>query len=217
LTLIALALAIFLPGGRQPDPDPKLPWDIRVDGVGGAEVFGLILQQSTLDQARQLFGAEGEVSLFVTQDGETTLEAYFERVFLNGLRADFVLVLDAGPGLLDRLYQRGSRISRTTERTRKVELAPQDLAGIGELTIRLINYIPAADLDESLLLQRFGEPVERIPETATGVTHWIYPQRGLSIGVNPAGKELLQYVQPRDIDNLIQVIKQSNEPAADRQ
>ncbi len=35
LTLIGLTLAILLPGGRQSDPHPKLPWDIKLDGLGG--------------------------------------------------------------------------------------------------------------------------------------------------------------------------------------
>jgi hypothetical protein len=212
LTLLGLALAILLPGGRQPDPQPKLPWDIKLDGAGGSEVFGLTLHKTTLNEARNILSSDGEISLFITRDDQPTLEAYFERVFLSGLRADFVLVLDAEPDILQGFYDRGSRISRTTEITRKVDLTAADQAAVGKLPIGMINYIPAADLDDELLLSRFGEPAERIVETPTGVTHWIYPERGLSIGVNPEGKELLQYVQPRQIDLLIHSITKNNPP-----
>ena len=207
VSLIALALAILLPGGRQTDPDPKLPWDIRIDTLGNSEVFGLTLGKSTLDDARDLFRSDGEVSLFITRDGQPALEAYFERIFLSGLRADFVLVLDAQPDLLLALYDRGSRISRTTDITRKIELATADSARVSYLPIRLINYIPYADLDTQLILQRFGEPAERITESATGVVHWIYPESGLAIGLNPQGKELFQYVQPGQIDALTESIR----------
>jgi hypothetical protein len=207
LSLLGLALAILLPGGRHLDPDPKLPWDIKLDGLGGSEVFGLTLDKSTLNEAREIFGNEGKISLFVTRDGEPALEAYFERVFLSGLRADIVLVLDADINTLQGLYDRGSRISRTTDITRKVELATADLTAVSGLAIGSINYIPAANLDDQLVLSRFGEPAQRIRETATDMTHWIYPERGLSIGIDPEGKEMLQYVAPRKIDLLIDTLK----------
>ena len=193
------------------DKDPKLPWDIRLDQQGGSEVFGLSLEQSTLNDAKQIFQNEGKVSLFITREGKPSLEAYFERIFLSGLRADFVLVLEAEDHQLQELYDRGSRISRTTEITRKVELTADDELLVGNFPIKLINYIPAADLDNELILERFGEPGERIEERESGVTHWIYPETGLSIGVSPEGKEILQYILPNKIDSLIDVIKQNNQ------
>lgn len=211
LTVVALALAILSPGGHQSDKEPKLPWDIRVDAQGGSKVFGLTLGQSTLHEASEIFSSEGKVSLFITGDNQPVLEAFFERVSLSGLRADFVLVLDVESETLRALYDRGSRISRTTEITRKVELAAEDRVLAGNLPIKLINYIPAANLDEQLLLNRFGEPAERIPEADTEVVHWVYPQTGLSIGVNPQGKELLQYIQPKEMGFLIDSIRTNRE------
>jgi hypothetical protein len=174
-------------------------------------VFGLELGQSTLQQARQILSSDGEISLFVTGDGQPVLEAYFERVFLSGLRADFVLVLAADPSTLQGFYDRGSRISRTTDITRKIELATDDQAAVAQLPIGSINYIPAADLAEDLILKRFGEPAEKVQESASGVTHWLYPQKGLSIGVNPTGKELFQYVQPRQIARLSERLRQNHQ------
>lgn len=207
LTLIALALAILLPGGRQSDPNPKLPWDIRVDAEGGSEVFGLTLGHSTLNDARQLFSNDGEVSLFITNAGQPALEAYFERISLSGLRADFVLVLETDAATLQSLYERGSSISRTTDITRKVELAGEDDLLVGPMPIKLINYIPAANLDEELIANRFGEPAERIDEEETGIVHWIYPEKGLSIGVNADGKEIIQYVRPKDMQSLLDALR----------
>jgi hypothetical protein len=211
LALIALGLAILLPGGRVADKNPKLPWEIRLDAQGNAEVFGLKLGDSSLDQAKQIFQDAGKSSLFITREGAPVLEAYFERIYLSGLKADFVLVMEAEETLLQEIYDRGSRISRTTETTRKVDLTEADQQLVGHLPIQAINYIPAANLDDELILARFGEPAERIVETQTGIVHWIYPERGLSIGVNPEGKELLQYVQPREIDRLVQKIRHSNQ------
>ncbi|RDH87499.1 MAG: hypothetical protein DIZ78_02690 [endosymbiont of Escarpia spicata] len=209
LTLVALALALVLPGGRAPDPNPKLPWDIKVDGTGVSEVFGLKLGSSTLQEARDILQDSGKVSLFVTKAGKPELEAYFERIFLSGLRADFVLVLEGDEEILQQIYDRGRRISRTTEITRKVEIATEDQFLVATFPIKLINYIPQANLEAELLSSRFGEPLQKIPEAETGVVHWVYPEMGLSIGLNPDGKEVFQYAPPKEIDKLIQRLNES--------
>ncbi|MCU7847797.1 MAG: hypothetical protein KZQ89_07265 [Candidatus Thiodiazotropha sp. (ex Lucinoma kastoroae)] len=194
LSLVAVALAVLLPGGRTVDQHPRLPWDITIGTDNKVEVFGLTLNLSRLTDAREVFQAQGKINMFIAKSGNPALEAYFERVFLSGLRADFILVLKADEELLQKLYDHGSRISRTSNTIHKVELSSEDQLLAANLPIELINYIPAANLDESLILSRFGEPSEKITETETEVTHWIYPEKGLSIGVNPEGKELIQYM-----------------------
>ena len=211
LSLVALALAILLPGGRQPDPNPKLPWDVQSAGNQSIRVFQLTLGSSTLDEARSVFQMQGKANLFIGDDGKPAMEAYFERVFLSGLRADFVLVLDADDGLLTELYDRGSRISRSTDATHKVELSSEDQSLVSKLPIRLINYIPYANLDEQLIKDRFGVPAQKIAELETGIIHWIYPDRGLSIGLNPDGKELIQYMRLTEIPGLISRIENENQ------
>ena len=210
LSLVALALAILLPGGRQPDPNPKLPWDIQSTSNQSIRVFQLTLGSSTLEEARRVFQMQGDTNLFIGDDGKPALEAYFERVFLSGLRADFVVVLEADEGLLNEIYERGSRISRSTDATHKVDLDAEDGLLASNLPIKLINYIPYANLDESLIADRFGQPTEKITEMETGISHWIYPDRGLSIGLNPDGKELIQYMPPADIAGLITRIEAHN-------
>jgi hypothetical protein len=153
---------------------------------------------------------QGELNLFKDNTGKPALEAYFERVFLSGLRANFILVLDVEGDLLNEIYERGSRISRTTKSTHKVELSGEDQALASNLPIKLINYVPYANLDEQLVASRFGEPTRKIAELESGVSHWIYDNQGVSIGINPDGKELIQYMQPSEIGALIKRIEQSN-------
>ncbi|MES9971143.1 MAG: hypothetical protein ABW092_13995 [Candidatus Thiodiazotropha sp.] len=206
LSLVAIALAILLPGGRTADPNPRLPWDITINDKNEVEVFDLTLNQSRLADARDVFQEQGEVNMFIAESGDPSLEAYFERVFLSGLRADIILVLKAEAGQLQGLFNRGSRISRTSETIHKVALSSEDQLVAANLPIELINYVPAANLDESLILNRFGEPSERINEGESGITHWIYPNKGLSIGVNPEGKELIQYMPLERIPSFVEHI-----------
>ncbi len=210
LSLVAIALAILLPGGRQVDPDPKLPWDIHLTAENRVQVFKLTLGKSTLADARAVFQMEGEINLFVDKSGKPALEAYFERVFLSGLRADFILVLDANETTLAALFNRGSRISRSSDTTRKVELSSEDSTLVSTLPIRLINYVPYANLDEALVSSRFGQPAQKLTELETGIIHWIYPDRGVSIGLNADGKELIQYMPLSEINGFVARIEENN-------
>lgn len=206
LSLVAIALAILLPGGRTVDTNPRLPWDITINANNEVEVFDLTLNRSRLVDAREVFQEQGEINMFLAETGDPALEAYFERVFLSGLRADIILVLKAETAQLQGLFNRGSRISRTSGTIHKVELSSEDQLLAANLPIELINYVPAANLDESLILSRFGEPSERISEGESGMTHWIYPHKGLSIGVNPEGKELIQYMPLERIPSFVEHI-----------
>ncbi|MEW8027500.1 MAG: hypothetical protein AB2792_11215 [Candidatus Thiodiazotropha sp.] len=206
LSLVAIALAILLPGGRTVDTNPRLPWEVTINANNEVEVFDLTLNHSRLVDAREVFQEQGEINMFLAETGEPALEAYFERVFLSGLRADIILVLKAETAQLQGLFNRGSRISRTSETIHKVELSSEDQLLAANLPIELINYVPAANLDESLILKRFGEPSERISEGEGGITHWIYPDKGMSIGVNLEGKELIQYMPLERIPSFVEHI-----------
>lgn len=214
LSLVAVALAILLPGGRTVDTNPRLPWEITINASNEVEVFDLTLNHSRLADARDVFQEQGEINMFIAESGAPSLEAYFERVFLSGLRADIILVLKAETGQLQGLFNRGSRISRTSETIHKVALSGDDQLIAANLPIELINYIPAANLDESLILNRFGEPSERISEGESGITHWIYPDKGLSIGVNPEGKELIQYMPLERIPSFVADISHNQDETA---
>ncbi|MET0050089.1 MAG: hypothetical protein ABW095_03290 [Candidatus Thiodiazotropha sp.] len=210
LSLVAVALAILLPGGRKADSDPKLPWDIQITEQQQVQVFGLTLDESNLQLARDTFQDQGKLNIFVSDQGVPALEAYFERVFLSGLRADIILTLKTDRTQLEQMMERGSRISRTSDTTHKIALNTDDQVLAAQLPISLINYVPAANLDEELVLRLFGEPADKITEVETGITQWIYPGKGLSIGLNPEGRELLQYMPLKRVDAFIQQIEQNN-------
>ncbi len=214
-TLMALAAAILLPGGRPADPQPKLPWEIGLTAAGGSQVLGLELPRSPLSAARQLFQDQGEVSLFKVGDRGLALEAFFQGISLSGLRADVVLLLDVPEETARGYYERGLRISKAESGASKVTLAADDLAAAAEAPIRQITYLPAARLDPELIRRRFGEPSDRVTEADSGITHWLYPERGLDIAVDAKGKAVLQYVAPPDFARLAEPLRQSGGQSPD--
>jgi len=201
MTLATLGVALLLPGGRAVDPDPKLPWRITVGADGSSRVFGLTLGHSTLGEAQQLLGDRGELTLFVAQDGQRTLEAYFDQVALSGLRGHMVLTLELPQERLQAFHDRGIRVSRLGSGETKVTPSEGDRADATHAPLRAITYLPLADIPEEVLLKRFGPPDERIPVGDDRV-HWLYPDRGLDILVDPQRKAVFQYVPPRDFARL---------------
>ena len=200
--LIAVALAILLPGGRTVDEHPRLPWLIQVDERGQSTVFGLTLGRSSLAEAQEAFQEQGKTNLFISPAERFYFETYFKGLYLGGIRADMVFSLDVDPATALQLYDRGLRISQLGDGTRKVELAQPDLDLLGQARVVHITYIPGTNLEPDLIAARFGEPARRIVE-ASGITHWLYPDRGLDIAVNPDGREVFQYVIPARFSELL--------------
>lgn len=201
-SLLFIFIALMIPG-RDVDQDPKLPWKIKTDGQGNSMVFGLELGKSTLTDAQKILEDEGEVSLLIGKTGNKTVEAYFDQVFLNGLRGNFVLTLDLKPDTVEEIYHRGLRLSALDSGNKKVSLAPDDLKAVSQVPVIHITYLPGTDLGEELLAKIFGEPKQILPEPESGIRHWLYPEKGLDIAVDPERKEVFQYVRPADFEQFI--------------
>ena len=124
-SLIAVAVAILLPG-RQVDPNPKVPWQIEVNADGSSSVLGITLGHTTLGEVEDLFEESAELTLFVAKDQSISIEAYFQRVFLSGLRADMVMALDIPDEQKQAMFDRGARVSKLGSGERKVTLSDPD-------------------------------------------------------------------------------------------
>ena len=203
ITVIALTIALLLPGGKPPETNPKLPWSIDTDTSGSSTVFDLTLGQSTLADARRVFGADGKTNIFLSPAKDISLEAYFDRLYISGIKADVVLSLFLDSEVLKAILDRGIRISELGDGSKKITLAPDDQATAASAIIERITYLPAAKLDAGLIKNRFGTPDSIIKENS-GIEHWLYPKMGLDIALNPEGKEVFQYVRP---DAFHEVIK----------
>jgi len=202
--LVALIVPFLFPGiGKQDgvDPNSNLPWQIETDGQGGSAVFGLKPGASTLAEVRRQLGAEPDVAIIAEPNEAGALEAYYSQVPLGFVLAKVVVTLDASPEQLAAMRQRALQSKNMESATRKITLHPDDLAAAELLPVRAISVIPTVNLDEATVVQRFGPPGERLVLAEQRV-HLLYPQKGLDVLVDGEGKELLQYVAPRDFARL---------------
>lgn len=201
-TVLVLLLTFAAPRpDRTEAAAADLPWQIDVAPDGSSRVFGLTLGRSTLDDASSRLGPAPQVAI-VTAPGEPgALEAYFESVALGFVTGKMVLTLDATPQAIELMRSRAIKTEYMESTTRKATLAPDDRAAAGRNVVRTIAFIPSAHLDEATILQRFGPPAERLRDGET-IEHFLYPAKGLDLVLDTKGKEVLQYVAPRDFARL---------------
>jgi hypothetical protein len=194
----------------------RLPWRVAQTDAGQTQVFGFTLGETTLAEVREVFEEEGEINLFETPGGAEryAVEVFFEQIYLQRLRANFVISLDVSQETLAQMYERGLRISQLGSGDRKVKLDPDDVEILVQRPIRAITYLPQARLEPELIETRFGQPERRITEPETGVEHRLYPTRGLDVARDPRGKVVIQYVNPGDFEQLLRPLDKALAEAA---
>jgi hypothetical protein len=161
--------------------------------------------------ARKILDDIGETDLLISQDGSKSVETLFRSVILSGLKADFVMTLELDPTVVEEVYHRGIQIGSLESGTKKVDLTREDIALVANAPIVHITYLPKTDLDEERIRPLFGDPEQVIEEPETGITHWLYPSIGLDIAIDPERKEVFQYVNPANFDQIIEPLKQAAE------
>lgn len=205
VAIVAVLLAmplLFLPEGEPaPPPAHGLPWQIEKLADGATRVFGLVPGRTTLAEAKQLLGADAKVALVIAPGETGSLEAYYESVSAGGLAGKMVLTLASTLELRESMLQRARKAEYMKSTTRQVELSDDDLARAATATIEAVAFIPAASLDEQIVLQRFGPPAERLRD-GEHREHFLYPDKGLELQLDAKGKEVLQYVAPRHFARL---------------
>jgi hypothetical protein len=204
LVVALLALPMLLPsdpGKRSDVPVDGLPWQIDLLPEGGSRVFGLTLGRSTLAEARQRLGSDVQVALIVAEGASGSLEAYYESVSVGAVKGKMILTLATTLEQREQMLARARKVEYMPSAARRVELAGDDLRQADLAPILAIAFIPAANLDEQVVLQRFGAPGERL-RSSEHKEHFLYPDKGLDLQLDAKGKEVLQYVAPRDFSRL---------------
>lgn len=205
LAVFALLVPFFLPStppASTDHPNQNLPWQITVDAQGHSTVFGLTPSRSTLADVRQQLGEDMEIAIVAAPGEVGEVEAYYSQVSLGFVMGRVIFTLDATPATITAMRDRALKAEHMESSTKKISLHPDDLAKTNALPIRAIGLIPSANLDEATVLQRFGAPKERITVGET-LTHFLYPNLGLDVVLDTKGKEVLQYVAPKDFETRI--------------
>jgi len=205
LLVAAVAALPFLSRDEGPPTTAVtgLPWQIDVLPGERTRVFGLVLGESTLGDARRRLGPELQVGI-IAAGGETgALEAYHGRYTAGVITGKLVLGTALAPPRIEAMKRRAAKREPTATGAWRYLLAPPDLEQAWETPVQHLTFIPTVQLQPQIIRRRFGEPAARVPAPAEGEReHWLYPDLGLDLIFDPDGREVLQYVLPRDFARL---------------
>jgi hypothetical protein len=112
-----------------------------------------------------------------------------------------VLTADLPTSEVTAMWHRAVKVEYMESSTKKAVLTKADTDLARRAIIRSIAFVPSVNLDEAIIVQRFGPPAERIRSDAE-TEHFLYPERGLDIVLSGKNKEVLQYVAPRHFEAL---------------
>ena len=197
------------PGGKRVT---NLPWQITHINENLLQVFDLNIGQATLADADKTLLSEYELAWFHNPDQSISLEAYFIRVNLSGLRAKIILELDPSGLDIDYLLKNSGKPEKLPSYSVKYPLDDLKQA-LSDRKILSLTYIPKSSVDKELLLKFFGKPDEVITLNET-IEHWLYPDKGLDVMYNSKGKEMFQYTTLADFPRMQQKLLTPPETSA---
>lgn len=199
LSFLVLFFTVEKPGGEAVD----MPWQVTVHDAGHSEVFGIVLNQTSLQQARQQFGKLDGIALYQDQQGRYSLEAYFGKVSLGPFSARIIATLDAAQDELEKLAEHAVKRVKTDDGSLKWTLVDQKQSEQGSRRIQSLTYIPSySGMDGAFIEQRFGQPEQR--QTVDETTElWFYPQLGVRIMIDSEGKEMFEYTAPDQFTKIL--------------
>ena len=198
LIMIVLAIYPFVSNDNTPKkPITGLPWQIDKLADGSTRVFGLELGKSTLADAVNSLGGDAELAIMQDKDGNNTLEMYFGSYRAGLLSGKLVLLGDLDSDTLVAMRERAASREIMESTARKFVVNDSDRPLAYQARVKHIAFIPAVNLDEDIILKRFGEAAETV-QSGVDVKHFLYPDLGLDIALSEKGKEVLQYVAPAD-------------------
>jgi len=179
----------------------SLPWQITIVENGNSKVFGITLKQTTVREALEILQTFPESAVFEHKNGRKNLEAYISSIVLSGLSAKMIIEYDIDDETLDRYIKDSIEKDGTPSGAFKYKLNEQDAIEAMQAPVKSISYIPYAQFDDEIILQRFGT-ADEIIEVNENTSILLYPEQGLSITYNKEEKEVLQYVTPSDFKRL---------------
>ncbi|MFK5895062.1 MAG: hypothetical protein QM504_17755 [Pseudomonadota bacterium] len=187
----------------------NLPWQITVIDPQTLHVFDLEIGKANLGDAVKVLKSEYELAWFENADQSISLEAYFIRVNLSGLRAKIILELD--PQGLDMDYLKKNSGKPEILASHAIKYPLDDLAHImGNRTIKSLTYVPKSSVEPEMLKDRFGQ-AEEVITINKNTEFWLYPQKGLVMTINVKGKEAFQYIPIADFGRLKKSVQLTHE------
>ena len=189
-------LLFYFTSDQSSEITMHMPWQVNIHDPLHSEVFGVVLNKTTLNQAIQLFGQIEGVALFRDKQGNYSLEAYFGKVRTGPFGARLIANLEVPQVVLEKMTEDATKRVKTRDGSIKWDLKTHIQLEQGARKIKSLTYIPDySGLDQAYILEQFGQPAQRqkLDETAQ---LWFYPEAGIRIMIDSEGKDMFEYSAP---------------------
>lgn len=186
---LLLALSLTACGGQD---DAPTFWEVEPAPDGEtSHVFGIELGASPYSELAAQTRARPRFALF-EEEGERSVEVFFKEVYFGRFTGRLYGQLDPSDGTVATLKEAAGE-GRAIEGGRRWNLDARE-GELDDATVTALIFIPHADLDDGIIRSRFGEPAEI--RRSGRQHHYLYPERGIDVALDPDGKEVIQYVPP---------------------
>ncbi|MDH5446737.1 MAG: hypothetical protein OEY52_14390 [Gammaproteobacteria bacterium] len=208
--LVKVFILLFILSGCQESVNyaksDRYPWQVTLMSDGSSQIFGIHLGVTTVDEVWQMLGKGPKLALFENPDGKLSLELFYKEFTRAGLSGKLILTVENEGNVLQDLKQQAHKKEQLESGVTQHYMQTQSLPVIESLKIVAMTYMPYADLEEEMVTARFGEPAEKI-RSHEKAQHWLYPDKGLDLIINESGKEILQYVSPKEFTSLVKPLR----------
>jgi hypothetical protein len=195
--LLTLLVACGEPGEHE------RPWDVAITPDGNPRVAGITLGETTLSEVEDRQFSRMQIALFEDDGGRLAAEAFFKEMNFGGLHGRLHANLEVSRETLEAM--RDDSLERETGDSvtgaRNYRVTEENIERLRGKPVKSLTFIPFAELNEEVVIRYFGEPDERY-RGARRQVHFHYPERGIEVVHDPDGKEVIQYVHPRDFARL---------------
>ncbi|MCK5002954.1 MAG: hypothetical protein KAS57_08010 [Gammaproteobacteria bacterium] len=179
-----------------------LPWQVDVMPDGATQVFGLHIGVSRLSDVLGILGDDDvELAIIAASDEVGSLEMYYGHFRAGVIAGKLVVQTHASKQDIKDWRENAAKFDyMASGQAKKYIVSDDDIKLALNEAVTGLTFIPALNLDEEIILARFGEPDERVQ--LGGATHFRYAAKGLDIAVFEDAKEVIQYVAPYDFKNI---------------
>ena len=207
LVVIALFFMVEKKTGNNKVIVDTYPWQVSILHDGRSRVFGIILGETSLKEVDAILKSKPKMVIFEANN-KLELEAYYKNVSLGGMIGSFILTMNASEQELNTIKKESRRKKGDERKGVRYELDKPTAEKSKILIVKNLIYIPTVQLDEKIIIKRFGKPAHKIKiKTKEPGWHYLYPEKGLDLIFKEEGKEVLQYVLPKNFNALLEPLQ----------
>ena len=196
LLAAVLLVSPFLNESENTEVITGLPWQIEIMPDGSTQVFGLHLGVSRLSDVLGILGDDDmELAIIAASDEVGNLEMYYGHYRAGVISGKLVVQASASEKNIKDWREHAVKSDyMASGQAKKYLLSGEELKQALNELVTGLTFIPTINLDEEIILARFGEPAERIQ--LEGAMHYLYPEKGIDVALFENAKEVIQYVLP---------------------